>query len=344
MKIPQFGSQVAIRDSTASDGLRATGSDRAWRDAPAGLWRTRATATLALIALAGGCATSNLHLVQSPDAVTIGSDSAQPAVTYRLRPPPGSGLVIESGGYFHPLTTPRGVVVTDFAPSDHPHHRGVFLGWVEMHGVRDADFWGWGEHAPIKGRRVVNRSIHPTRSVSGRSFEAINDWQADDTVMIEEKLTATFLPRRDFYVLDLSYELTPKSDILLSRWAFSGFCLRTRKEGAIEYFSPEGIVTLPNPSHLKAETDWPDAPWYACTVRLSDGVTIGVAVINHPANPPTLWHNHREVRMINPCIVAPGAVRLKSGEPLKLRYRVVTFDGPPPTRQLTRLALEWKGT
>ena len=33
--------------------------------------------------------------------------------------------------------------------------------------------------------------------------------------------------------------------------------------------------------------------------------------------------------VINPCIVAPGPVTLKAGQPLRLRYRLITHDGPP---------------
>jgi hypothetical protein len=92
---------------------------------------------------------------------------------------------------------------------------------------------------------------------------------------------------------------------------------------------------------LKPESDWPDAPWYACTVKLEGGLA-GAAIINHSSNPPTLWHNHRDVRMINPCIVAPAEVNLKKGQPLRLRYRVVTFDGEVPTAALNTLAAEFR--
>jgi hypothetical protein len=256
---------------------------------------------------------------------------------YHTRPPVGTPLVVDSGDFFHPVYTPRGVVITDLAPSDHPHHRGVFLGWVEMHGAKDADFWGWGEHAPIRGRRIVNRSFGVTDS----GLESTSDWVAEGVILIREKLTVRMTNTGGVNLLDLDYALTPASDLKLTRWAFSGFCLRTRKEGAIEFFSPAGAVALPNPSHLKPESDWPDAPWYACTVKL-EGSLAGAAIVNHPANPPTLWHNHRDVRMLNPCIVAPAEVSLKKDQPLRLRYLVVTFDGEVPTAVLNNLAADFR--
>ena len=80
----------------------------------------------------------------------------------------------------------------------------------------------------------------------------------------------------------------------------------------------------------------------SATVTLPDGTQITSAVINHPRNPPSLWHNHRDVRMINPAITAPGEVKLKRGQPLVLRYRVVAADGSVPTALLNSLADEFK--
>ena len=183
----------------------------------------------------------------------------------------------------------------------------------------------------------MNRSVTERRD----GFIARNDWVAEDVVMIEEELAATSRSEGGVNVLDLKYRLLPRTDITLSRWAFSGFCLRVRQDGDIQIASPNGLVTLPDPSHVKPESDWPDAPWYACEQHLPGGQIIGAAVINHSSNPRTLWHNHRDLRMINPCIVAPGAVRLRAGQPLVLRYRVVTFDGGIPARQLDGLAADF---
>jgi hypothetical protein len=267
------------------------------------------------------------------------SSVGRPIVTYHFKRSKDSDLPFESDCYFHPLYTPNGTVVTDVAPSDHRHHRGVFLAWVEMHGKKDADFWGWGEHAPVKGRRIVNK-----RSRYGGlppAFLFDNEWIADGETLLAEQLSGRAYAAAGAHVLDLTYTLTPTNDLKLSRWAFSGFCVRTRKEGKLTAYGPGGEVKLPDPSHVKPESDWPAAPWYGYTLRFDDGKVAGVAVIDHPKNPASLWHNHRGVRMLNPCIVAPGEVQLKAGKPLVLRYRVVAHDGPTPRELLDRLAKEW---
>jgi hypothetical protein len=257
-----------------------------------------------------------------------------PAATYQLRGKPNKNLSVESACYFHPLTTPTGITVTEVAPDDHPHHRGIFLAFVEMHGKLDADFWGWGEHAPKENRVIVNRDYR----MNG-DLKADNEWRAGDDVVIREHLVALLSSySKTANVLDLTYTVTPESDITLSRWAFSGFCVRTRKDARLTAFSSDGEVKLPNPSHLKPESDWPASPWYAYELRLDDGQVAGVAVVDHPKNPPALWHNHRDVRMLNPAIVAPAELNLKAAKPLVLRYRVVAYDGETSLDDLNRLA------
>jgi hypothetical protein len=148
-------------------------------------------------------------------------------------------------------------------------------------------------------------------------------------------------PSQEANVLDLHYTLTPTADTTLSQWAFSGFCVRTRKDARLTAIGPKGEVKLPNPNHLKPESDWPAEPWYAYELQLPGDKVAGVAVIDHPQNPPSLWHNHRDIRMLNPSIVAPVAVKLSAEKPLALRYRVVAYDGRTQPDELNRLATDF---
>jgi hypothetical protein len=92
--------------------------------------------------------TGRFKVERMPAAVKVSAPGGREVLRYQLERPSESGLSVASGCYFHPVATPNGVVLTEVAPSDHPHHRGVFLAWVEMHGAVSGDFWGWGEHAP----------------------------------------------------------------------------------------------------------------------------------------------------------------------------------------------------
>ncbi|MBM3821601.1 MAG: hypothetical protein FJ404_01725 [Verrucomicrobia bacterium] len=299
----------------------------------------------ALPFLAGGLPafpSGKFGIEPSKEGVAIRNRDGHVVARYQTVAPAGTGLSVESGAFFHPLTTPSGLVMTDLAPADHKHHRGLFLGWVEVRGTKKGDFWGWGEPAPKVGRVIRHRGLRGVRAFGvSADFQADNEWVADQEVLINETLEAKLRSAPDANVLELTYKLTPTAPTQLGRWAFGGFCVRLRKEGRIEAFNPAGKVALPDPVHTKPESDWPDAPWYGFTIDFPDGKRGGVAVVQHPSNPPTWWHNHRVTRMINPCITAPAEVALDPTRPLVLRYRVVIHDGPAPVALLDRLAAEW---
>jgi hypothetical protein len=273
------------------------------------------------------------------DAVRI-SVKGEPALHYVLKKPADSACSSPSACYFHPLTTPSGLVITDVAPEDHRHHRGAFLAWLEVRaGTSAGDFWGWGEHAPLQDRVIVHRGTENVAATpDGASFRVRNEWLAASVPLLKETLQVKVTFRKDARVHDFTWHLTPSQDLTLGRHAFSGFSVRTRKDAAIEAHDPDGAVKLPAPSHLNPETDWPSRPWYALELALTEGRKAGVAVMNHPDNPPSLWHNVTDIGLLNPCIIAPAAVHVKAGQSLTLRYRVVTFDGAVPAALLNELA------
>ena len=118
-------------------------------------------------------------------------------------------------------------------------------------------------------------------------LEVKNDWTVDGNVMIAEETTVATHDTDGVTVIDMKYCLTPQEDVTLMETAFGGFCVKGRKEGKAYYTDPKGRVDRPDPHHLKPETDWPSADWYDYTIDLKGGPTVGVAVIDHPGNPPS---------------------------------------------------------
>ncbi|MDB6133326.1 MAG: hypothetical protein JWM59_1569 [Verrucomicrobiales bacterium] len=310
--------------------------------------------SFALLALSFSPARAESAQSASADDVSITADGKAVEVVfqkktvlrYLLTKPTeatDSKSISPSACYFHPLTTPSGVVLTDVGPDDHPHHRGAFCAWLEVRDAADAaDFWGWGQYAPLENRMIRNAAVESV-SATGDSatFTVKNDWLAGGTALVRENLRTTVTFRSGGRVLDLDWRFETATDVTLPRHAFSGFVVRTRKDAAITAADPAGPVKLPPPSHLKPENDWPSKPWYALELALKDGTKAGAAIVNHPGNPKTLWHIVTGIGMLNPCITAPGPVTVKAGEPLRLRYRVVTFDGAVPTELLNQVAAEW---
>ena len=262
---------------------------------------------------------------------------------YMTKKPEQTALTANSVCCLFPVHTPAGERVVDFAPSDHPHHRGVFLAWHAIDARPPADFWGWGEWAPTEGRVIENRSVRLTRAdATGADIAVRNDWTVKGRTLIEESTRITAREAGDVYVIDLDFQLTPRADLTLRHTAFGGFCAKARKDGKGVYRNPDGEVNLPAPHHLKPETNWPPADWYAYTMSLESGKTVGLVIMDHPGNPPTLWHNLQAIAMVNPCIAAKQPVMLKAKEPLRLRYRLVTYDGSLPEDTIKELNGQWR--
>jgi hypothetical protein len=294
--------------------------------------------------VAAGDEKGSFTLTPDEQGMVLKTPDGRTVFRYMTKRPADTKLTANSVCCLFPVKTPSGEDAVEFAPSDHPHHRGVFMTWHAMQGKKAADFWGWGEWAPTKDRVIQNRSVRLLEADASRALVvARNDWVAEGETMIKESTSIAAREVKGAFVIDLDYRLTPTSDVTLRETAFSGFCAKCRKDGKAAYFSPAGEVKLAAPHHLKPETDWPAADWYDYAIMLDSGRSIGVAIVDHPRNPPTMWHNLAPIAMLNPCIVAKGPVTIKEGQPLRLRYRLVVHDGPTPVALLKRLSDEWRG-
>jgi hypothetical protein len=301
-------------------------------------------------------------LVQSHDGFEVTTQDGRVVFDYVTKRPTNIGLTSPSGSYFHPVETPSGETVTNVAPDDHRHHRGIFLGFLssEFHTPADesqgsaqppgglfdihrADFWAWGFFAPRENRVIQNRDVRLLHADSKHAeLEIQNDWLVEGKKMLEETDRVNVSEHDGVYVIDLAYRLAPLYDYIIWQTAFGGFAVQGMKYGDWYYSAPWGRVKFPDPYYSNPESDWPSEPWYDYTVRLnSDGKTVGVAVLDHPLNPPTRWHN--TVWLLNPCISSYRPVTIHPSAPLILRYRVVVHDGPPPTKLLQELSEQWEG-
>lgn len=300
-------------------------------------------------------------LVPDDHGMTLKAPDGRVVFTYMTRKPERTNLAANSTSCFHPVNTPSGERLTDLAPGDHHHHRGIFLAWHAMQfqwpadfsafgplgptegsNIERGDFWGWGQFAPTAGRVIVNKGIVLAEADAAHAvLEIADDWTINGKVFMKQLTGVGIREREGAYVMDLDYRLTPEKALVLDHQAFGGFCVRARNDGDSLYADADGKVTLPDPHYSTPKLNWPARAWYDYTIALKSGKTVGCAVIEHPENPPSTWHNPRYVWMINPCIVAGGPVAVRAGETLRLRYRLVIHDGPTPKALVERLSAEW---
>ena len=279
---------------------------------------------------------------------TLKDAQGRVVLSYLTSKPEGVPLAGNSVCCIHPFNTLGGERATDIAPADHRDHRGIFFAWHDMTFVKNgqsvkADFWGWGRFAPTADRVIRNRSVTLTgASAAAGDVAVVNDWMIGPDVVLKEESTIRAAEEQGARVLDLTYRFTSDYEVTLNQMAFTGFCFRCRKEGPYTFFDSNGEVTLPNSGATNPATDWPARSWYSHLVTLPDGKVIASAVIDHPGNPPSLWHGARGVSFLNPCITAPAPVTIPAGRALTLRYRTVAHDGAFPAGWLDRMAGSWR--
>lgn len=304
-------------------------------------------------------------LTPVPNGVQLKTPAEHVVFEYMTKRPDGIGLTSPSAACFHPVNTPGGERVSALAPDDHPHHRGMYLAWHDGEfrepiapprtptasafgwNITKADFWGWGQYAPRDGRIIENKSVTLAAADEAHAeLDIHNDWNVASGTrvrkMLDEYTKTSVTEREGVYVIDLSFRLTAVVDYQLNRQSFSGFNFQARKDGESHYTNSAGTVTLRDAHYSTPDLNWPPAPWYGFVITLANGKTVGVAVLDHPSNPPTTWHQSRGLWMINPNIAALGPVTLHAGVPFTLRYRVVVHDGPTPASIIAKLADEWR--
>jgi hypothetical protein len=309
--------------------------------------------TAAAVALVAGGARGvepGTYSAERSDAfVTVADPDGKPVLRYQREPPPAGEPTpsVEGACYTHPLYTPSGDLVTDVAPKDHPHHRGIFCAWVAVEGEQKGDWWGWGAKAPKDRRAVVPREARVTeQDEEGATLRLINSWRAEDETILGERVTLTVSRVPGCNVVDYEYKFTPptRTPVTIAQNPFGGFCYRARPRGRQVITDADGkVIDRPDSIFDKSETNWPRSRWYDLTYHQADGKVSGVAVMDHPSNPLSTWHVVRGIHMLNPCIVAEEAFTIRFGEPLFLRYRVVAHDGDAAGANLPALYDDFVG-
>lgn len=285
-------------------------------------------------------ASGPLRVEKLADALAITTSGEKPVEIARFvaRPPAGSPVIVPSAAYVHPLRPPRGIDVTAFAPGPHPYYRGLFMGYVDVRGTKDANFWGGGG-GPIKGSVIVSEGVS---GIDGPTFRARNAWQKDGVVLVHEDVQVNARLDGTATILDLAYTFTAAAaDVRLAHCNVGGLALPVRYDGQLSAHGPDGPVKLPSAAYRKNETNWPAAAWYGYTLTLPGGAVVSAAIIDHPANLETRWHCATGARVINPCITTTREVLLKANVPLTLRYRVIALDGAFDAKRMSELVREW---
>ena len=237
--------------------------------------------------------------------------------------------------FLAPLRSASGKVVTRLYPMemvtgesrDHLHHRGLWFSYDDVNGVK---FW---ENDPSYKRgkigKIVVNSVKWKEGAAG-TLTALMDWQGPDgQSLLLESREMTFSGDAKIRVVDTKVTLTASTDVTLGDTKEGAFAIRlaevfTEKRG-MKMTDSEGRAGMANIWGKRAK-------WVDYQAEL-DGEKLGVAIMDHPANPhfPTYWHaRDYGLFSLNPFgqksfdpTAEENVTKLRKGQNLVFTWRVV---------------------
>jgi Methane oxygenase PmoA len=224
---------------------------------------------------------------------------------------------------------------------DHAHHKGV---WWGHRAVNGADVW---TEFPNHGR--ISRRGEVTHVVAGavQEIRHDSDWLGvdGDVLLSASHVIRAYEPVDGSMAIDFDVALTASNGtVTLGDTKEAGIVavrvapsMEERRGGRIE--NSLGAVG-------EAECWGKAAPWcdYSGDV---DGTTVGIALMDHPANPryPTFWHvRDYGLFTANPFGyddfvgdgASDGALRIPAGQSVRFRHRLLTHAGNAHAGQVSR--------
>jgi hypothetical protein len=258
--------------------------------------------------------------------------------------------------FLAPLRTASGLIVTRHYPmervpgesTDHPHHRGLWIGYGEID-TPDApsgiNFWENEvfqtnrnpKNPLVRGTIVLQRLQTVQPGQRSGTIQAAFAWRGPSGDILREDRTLIFYNSHDLRKLDIDSTLTALREAKFADTKEGFFAIRvadsmTGKHGGV----------IRNSSGAEGEDNvWGKrADW--CTYEGSvDGRLVGIAIFDNPANynHPPRWHARAYgLFAVNPFgeksfdrrSSATGGYDLKPGASLHFRYRVIVYSGHKP--------------
>jgi hypothetical protein len=253
--------------------------------------------------------------------------------------------------YVKKLYAPSGINVLRDAPPDHLHHHGLMFAI----GVNGVDFWSEDDEHARTATGTCGSQMHRgfravgTNAGSGRAtFTQLLDWidPAGQSLLLKERRTIEACREVDPPVTLITWRarLEPggNEQVTLGGPHYMGLGMRLVKsvQRSGEFFNPDGDQG----KHVRNTERMVRSRWCAYTAA-AERKPITVAVFDHPDNPR---HPAQMLVIARPYAFlsatlsqARGAIQLKAGQWLKLRYGVAVSDRQLETPQVERLYRRW---
>jgi len=242
--------------------------------------------------------------------------------------------------FFFPVNGPAtGGSVTSMRNSDYPHHSSLFFGCDRVNG---GNYWQEGLE---RGRIISTGAV--VAEQGGERVVILDEciWKRPDApapVKDSRKITIT-APTKELYQLDFDITMEMLMDVTIEKTNHSLFSGRMDPDLSVKN---GGVMINAEGALNEKGTFGAASPWIDFYGKRG-AVTEGMAIFQHPSNPwyPSPWFT-RDYGFFSPTpMYWPAddkATRLKKGETLTLRYRVLVHAGDHQTANIAGLFEKYK--
>jgi hypothetical protein len=221
--------------------------------------------------------------------------------------------------YVHPIHAPDGKgVLTEVSPDHHKHQTGLYVGFVKVNGRdyfhnRGKDYFKWLGTGTDGGRSLTHAGITNNYDLLDKDGEPlirqVQHWNVTD--------------RKDHLLFDGSLKLTARRDVVLGKHDYGGLFLR------MPWKQKTGGKAVNSEGDENAKAEGKEAKWVDVGTPIEGRKDWGhVAILDHKDNPrhPVAWRVDGQLG-VGPALTRAEDYKLKKGDVLTLKYRLVVYTG-----------------
>jgi hypothetical protein len=247
---------------------------------------------------------------------------------------------------FHPVAPAGGPVLTGFRPADHPWHRGLWFSWKYVNGV---NYWeedkATGKAAGTTRHEAPRIETRPDFSARIQQDLAYLPAGGAPVLTEQRQITLSAPDAEGGYWMDWDLRFTALTNVVLDRTPlpnepegkpYGGYAgLSVRFAGGLS----NAVVSNPAGPVAFTEERFRGAGIGMDYTGEVGGRPAGVAILDHPLNlnAPSPWYaiNGKVMHFYSPAVLCNQPHRMKAGEQLRLRYRVLVHAGAWAPARLT---------
>ncbi len=279
-------------------------------------------------------------------ATWAGEEILRYAISTQM-PPDTAPNYFQRSGFIHPIKTKSGRTVTAGFPKGHMHQHGMFNAWrsANFRG-QFVDFWNQqAELGTVIHQKVLNIFNGPVFSSFKVSLQQVAFIGQDTVPALDETWEIRIMPLNNQWMMDwtIQQQCHGSDSLILDEFHYGGAAFRGCENWNVEDGAFDSLVffiTDEGKTHVDGNHS---RPRWAVMHGQTDQGPAGFAVMGHPNNfrhpQPIRIHPTMPYFVFTPSVL--GKFHIAPGDLYQSKYRIIVFDGSPPTELINQLRDEF---